>query len=134
MLVGMHRRPRYRTGDIQLDESIKALVEQADLDGNHDLYTEIVTSAMRIGRERTDRGDVKIVNSALKELRNAFAVFAPYGDVRKCAVFGSARTAEDSEAYRMAREVGRLLADSDWMVLTGGGPGIMTAVVEGAGP
>lgn len=134
MLVGMTRRPRYRTGDIQLDESIKALVEQADLDGNHDLYTEIVTSAMRMGRERTDRGDVKIVNSALKELRNAFAVFAPYGDVRKCAVFGSARTAEDSEAYRMAREVGRLLADSDWMVLTGGGPGIMTAVVEGAGP
>ena len=70
----MSRRPRYRTGDIQLDESIKALVEQADLDGNHDLYTEIVTSAMRMGRERTDRGDVKIVNSALKELRNALSL------------------------------------------------------------
>ena len=130
----MSRRPRYRTGVAELDESIDALVQQADLDDNHDLYTEIITSALRMGRERAKRGDVKIVNSALKELRNAFGVFAPYADVPKCAVFGSARTGEDTEAYRMAREVGRQLAEADWMVMTGGGPGIMTAVVEGAGP
>ncbi|MEZ5371889.1 MAG: TIGR00730 family Rossman fold protein [Microthrixaceae bacterium] len=130
----MSRRPRYRTGVAELDESIDSLVQQADLDDNHDLYTEIITSALRMGRERAKRGDVKIVNSALKELRNAFGVFAPYADVPKCAVFGSARTGEDTEAYRMAREVGRQLAEADWMVMTGGGPGIMTAVVEGAGP
>lgn len=132
--VPMVRRPRSRTGVTELDQAIEALVEQAGLDDNQDLYLEMLTSVLRMGRERTDRGDVKIINSALKELRNAFTVFAPYADVPKCAVFGSARTAEGTEAYRMAREVGRHLADAGWMVMTGGGPGIMTAVVEGAGP
>ena len=73
----MSRRPRSRTGVTELDQAIEALVEQAGLDDNQDLYLEMLTSVLRMGRERTDRGDVKIINSALKELRNAFTVFAP---------------------------------------------------------
>jgi len=130
----MSRRPRYRVGVPNLDDAIDQLVSAAEVDGNQDLYMEMLTSIIRMGREHTDRSDVKIVNSALKELRHAFGVFAPYGDVPKCAVFGSARTKPGTEAYRTAREVGSLLVDADWMVMTGGGPGIMTAVVEGAGP
>jgi uncharacterized protein (TIGR00730 family) len=49
-------------------------------------------------------------------------------------VFGSARTPTGDPAYEAARALGAALADVGWMVITGGGPGIMTAAMEGAGP
>ena len=83
--VPMVRRPRSRTGVTELDQAIEALVEQAGLDDNQDLYLEMLTSVLRMGRERTDRGDVKIINSALKELRNAFDKFDPLIAEKKAA-------------------------------------------------
>ncbi|HEY7018412.1 MAG TPA: TIGR00730 family Rossman fold protein [Gaiellaceae bacterium] len=47
-------------------------------------------------------------------------------------VFGSARVAEDSPVYNQAREVGRLLAEAGFAVVTGGGPGVMEAANRGA--
>ena len=47
-------------------------------------------------------------------------------------VFGSARTTEDSEYYRMGRAVGAELAKAGFTVMTGGGPGIMEAACRGA--
>jgi hypothetical protein len=47
-------------------------------------------------------------------------------------VFGSARFDENHKYYKMAREVGRLLAKSGFTVMTGGGPGIMEAANRGA--
>lgn len=47
-------------------------------------------------------------------------------------VFGSARFEEDHEYYILAREVGRKLAQADFGVMTGGGPGIMEAANRGA--
>ena len=41
------------------------------------------------------------------------------------AVFGSARTKQDSPYYAMGVEVGRKLAEADFAVITGGGPGAM---------
>ena len=49
-------------------------------------------SALRLARDRADRGDLKIANAALKEMRHSFHVFAPYRSARKVAIFGSART------------------------------------------
>ncbi len=51
---------------------------------------------------------------------------------RGVSVFGSARTAEDNEYYTAAREVGKLLAEAGFEVITGGGPGIMEAANRGA--
>ncbi len=48
------------------------------------------------------------------------------------AVFGSARTHEQSPYYEAARTVGRMLADAGFAVITGGGPGIMEAANRGA--
>jgi uncharacterized protein (TIGR00730 family) len=127
------RRPRYRTGDPELDAQIAALVEQAGAE-NADLVFELVVSALRMARDHADRGDLKIANAALKEMRYAFQVFAPYRGERKLAIFGSARTAPDSPLYDQARRLAMAMAAHDWMVITGAGPGIMEAGVEGAGP
>jgi uncharacterized protein (TIGR00730 family) len=48
------------------------------------------------------------------------------------SVFGSARTAETDEDYVSARKLGKLLVDSGYGVITGGGPGIMEAASRGA--
>jgi uncharacterized protein (TIGR00730 family) len=51
---------------------------------------------------------------------------------RGVSIFGSARTHEDDEMYLAARETGRLLAEADFEIITGGGPGIMEAANRGA--
>jgi uncharacterized protein (TIGR00730 family) len=51
---------------------------------------------------------------------------------RCVTVFGSARFAEDHPYYLMGRELGRLLAEAGFAVMTGGGSGIMEAANRGA--
>jgi len=48
------------------------------------------------------------------------------------SVFGSARTKETDQNYIAAREVGKLLAEAGFEVITGGGPGVMEAANRGA--
>lgn len=112
---------------------MEQLLEDAGVDRDADLVFELMTSVLRMSREGLHRGDLKIANSTLKEMRYAFHVFDPYRSIRKLAIFGSARTGIDEPAYGAARAVGRAIADEGWMVITGGGPGIMTAGIEGAG-
>ena len=122
----------YRTGDDDLDRQIVGLltdVEPAD----EELVFELIVSALRMSREDVDRGDLKMVSAAVKEFRYSFGVFAPYEGIRKCTVFGSARTQAGDPAYVCAREFAAAIASRDWMVITGAGPGIMEAAHEGAG-
>jgi hypothetical protein len=128
------RLPRYRTGDVELDAAVGAIVEQVADPDNADLVFEIVASALRLGLDRADRGDLKIASAALKEMRHAFHVFAPYRAARKVAIFGSARTKPDDPLYVQTRELAAAVAARGWMVVTGAGPGIMEAGIEGAGP
>ena len=125
--------PRYRTGDAALDEDVAALVDRVSDPADSDLIFELVASALRLANDGADRGDLKIANAALKEMRHAFHVFAPYRAARKVAIFGSARTQPDSPLYVQARDLAAALAALDWMVVTGAGPGIMEAGIEGAG-
>jgi uncharacterized protein (TIGR00730 family) len=125
--------PRHRTGDDTLDQAVLALLAAAGIDEHRHFYFEMLASVLRMGREGVDRGDVKIVTTTLRELRHAFHVFAPYRRSPKAALFGSARTPPEEPAYSAAVDLGAALARAGWMVITGGGPGIMTAGVEGAG-
>ncbi len=77
--------------------------------------------------------DLKIATAALAEMRNAYAVFAPYRHERKVSIFGSARTEPDDPLYGQARDLAAKLAERGWMTVTGAGPGIMQAGMEGAG-
>ena len=127
------RRARYRTGDTDLDAAIDELVEGAGVHRDQDLVFEMVVSALRMGREAVDRAELKLVNAALKELRYSFMVFEPYAEAPKVAIFGSARITPDDAAYEVARDFGEAMAEAGWMVITGAGPGIMEAGIEGAG-
>src|SRR5947209_1049649 len=66
-------------------------------------------------------------------MRLAFKVFEPYKHVPKVTMFGSARTLPDDPLYSQARDLAAVLAANGWMVVTGAGPGIMAAGIEGAG-
>jgi uncharacterized protein (TIGR00730 family) len=128
----MDQLPRYRTGDDDLDQEIAHLVGGLD-PADQELIFEMIVTAVRMSREGVDRGDLKLVSAAAKELRYAFGVFAPYVDTRKCTIFGSARIREGDPAYETAKDVAAAMAERDWMVITGAGPGIMHAGHEGAG-
>ncbi|TMK86686.1 MAG: LOG family protein [Actinobacteria bacterium] len=126
-------RTRYRTGDPQIDERLTELLDALDVRENRDQLMEILTSVALLADDESDRLNLKITNSALKEMRLAFKVFEPYTDVPKVTIFGSARTLPDDPLYAQARNLATVLAGEGWMVVTGAGPGIMAAGVEGAG-
>ena len=77
--------------------------------------------------------DIKIASAAIEEMSRAFAMFAPYRDVRKVSIFGSARTTADSPIYALTAATAKALAENNFMVVTGAGPGIMEAGMVGAG-
>lgn len=98
-----------------------------------DLIAKIRQSADNLVSDRASRGDLKILSRTLAELRYAFKIFSPYRSFRKVAIFGSARTPPDRPAYQQAAAFGRAIAEKGWLVVTGGGGGIMQAGHAGAG-
>ena len=129
----MDKLPSYRTKKSHINEAIGALIDEAGITEDSNLIFEMIVSALRLGFDDADRADLKLVNAALKELRYAFDTFAPYKDTPKCTIFGSARIQPGDPAYECAKQLGAAMAARDWMVMTGAGPGIMAAGLEGAG-
>ena len=115
------------------ESSSANLLDDAGATRNRDVLADIFRTAYDLGTDDADRLDLKITRDALKEMRDAFRLFAPYSDVRKVTVFGSARTRPTDPLYAHARSLAERLADVGWMVVTGAGPGIMAAATEGAG-
>jgi uncharacterized protein (TIGR00730 family) len=97
------------------------------------LVQQIKETADKLIRDKASRGDVKLLSTALKELRYAFKIFGAYRNRRKVTVFGSARLLPEHPAYRQAEEFGRRLAAAGFMVITGAASGIMEAGHAGAG-
>jgi len=126
-----HRR--YRTGNDEIDQILLAVADAAERPGDAHILYEMLVSAFRMGREGLDRGELKLVNATLKEIRYAFGLFEPFQDRRKCSIFGSARIEPGDPTYQCAVDLGAGLSARDWMVMTGAGPGIMQAGIEGAG-
>lgn len=110
-----------------------ALLNDMEQLANRDIVADIVNTALRLATDDANRLDLKITATALREMRAAFRAFAPYRDRRKVTMFGSARTKPDSPLYTQAREMALALSQAGWMVVTGAGPGIMAAGMEGAG-
>ena len=96
-------------------------------------FQQLLTTVLKLHEDGASTGDLKVTNAALKELRYAYKVLAPYREVRKVTVFGSSRTPPDAAESLAAREFGRRMVEVGWMVVTGAGAGIMGAAQEGAG-
>jgi uncharacterized protein (TIGR00730 family) len=97
------------------------------------LALQLLASALGLIADEPDALDLKIAGAAMSEMREAFALFASFRDIPKVTVFGSARTAPEDPLYAQATEIAARLAERGWMVVTGAGPGIMQAAMEGAG-
>src|SRR6516162_8766698 len=128
------RRRLSLTGRPEVDEQLHALLEALGPAANRDQLLEILTTVVRLANDGADRLDLKITNAALREMREGFQVFAPYRNVRKITMFGSARTLPSDPLYAQARDLAGVMARHQWSTVTGAGPGIMAAGLEGAGP
>jgi uncharacterized protein (TIGR00730 family) len=122
-----------RSDDSGLRKRIQELIAIQGGGHNSDLVEDIVLNGLKLLKDVEYRGDVKVIQTALRELRYAFRLFAPYREHRKVTIFGSARTQPDRVEYRQAVLLGRKAAEAGFMVITGAGPGIMQAGHEGAG-
>jgi uncharacterized protein (TIGR00730 family) len=105
----------------------------SELKQHTELIDEIKQTADKLAQDGATRGDLKILSRALRELRYAFKVFAPYRRNRKVTVFGSARTKPENPCWHTAETLGRRMAEEGWMVVTGAGGGIMEAAHRGSG-
>jgi uncharacterized protein (TIGR00730 family) len=126
------RRPT-RTGNPELDGLLDQLVDAVGVTANRDQVLDMLTTVVRLAHDDADRLDLKIANAALKEMREGFELFARYRDHRKITMFGSARTLPSDPLYAQARDLASVFAAHDWDIVTGAGPGIMAAGLEGAG-
>jgi len=118
----------------RLKRRIQELIASRGGGHNEESVANIIENALKLLKDVEDSGDVRVIQTALRELRLAFKLFAPYAQMRKVTMFGSARTQPARLEYHQAVEFGRKIAAAGFMVITGAGPGIMQAGHEGAGP
>ncbi len=121
-----------------VDPELKRRIEELiDLKGggfNRENVADMIENALKLLTDVEDTGDVRVIQTALRELRYAFKLFAPYAHIRKVTIFGSSRTLATRMEYHQALEFGRKITQAGFMVITGAGGGIMHAGHEGAGP
>jgi len=128
--------PRLSITDPAISVPVDALIAQAGgnpNDSDSRFIREMILASLKLLQDGRDRGELKLMASAMKELRHAFRVFARYPLVRKISIFGSARTPEDHPDYIAAVDFSSLMAQRDWAVITGAGDGIMKAGHVGPG-
>ncbi|MFZ4597972.1 MAG: TIGR00730 family Rossman fold protein [Terrimicrobiaceae bacterium] len=115
------------------DPRIKALAAEVASGKSGDLVADMIETALKLGSDHASMAELKLMSRALREMRYAARVFARYQGIRKVAVFGSARTRPEEEEYKLARKFAATIVEKGYMVITGGGDGIMGAAQEGAG-
>lgn len=93
---------------------------------------EIFKAAAKLAQESPGTLNLKITATTIKELRYSFKTFYPHRHKPKITMFGSARVPAASPLYDFAKGFAKEAAKRDYMIITGGGPGIMAAGNEGA--
>ena len=119
--------------DRTTDPRIKSLAEEAATGKAAELVADLVETSLKLGTDGASIAELKLMSRALREMRYAARVFSKYQGVRKVAIFGSARTKPEEEEYKLAKLFAEKIVAKDFMVITGGGDGIMGAAQAGAG-
>ena len=117
----------------EIDSLVSDLLDKSEINLNRRLIAELVKESLQLGNDATSTLNLKIVSAAIAEMREAFAMFAPFSERKKVTIFGSARTTKNDPVYKQTQAVAAKLASDGWMVVTGAGPGIMEAGMSGAG-
>ena len=117
----------------EIESLISDLLDKSEIKLNRRLIAELVKESLQLGNDATSTLNLKIASAAIAEMREAFAMFAPFSERKKVTIFGSARTTKNDPVYKQTQAVAAKLADDGWMVVTGAGPGIMEAGMSGAG-
>ena len=117
----------------ETDPRIKALADEVAGGKAATLIADLVETALKLGSDHAGIAELKLMSRALREMRYAARVFANYQGIRKVAIFGSARTKPEEEEYKLAKSFAQKIVAKNFMVITGGGDGIMGAAQEGAG-
>lgn len=117
----------------EIDRIIDDLLQKAENIHHPALVREMVITALKASQETDYLADLKILNNTMKEMRYTSKVFAPYRQRKKVTIFGSARTDPSEPIYQKCVRFSKLLSERGFMIITGGGPGIMQAGNEGAG-
>jgi uncharacterized protein (TIGR00730 family) len=97
------------------------------------LVRDLMIAGLKLLPDGRDTGELKLMSSAVREMRYAYTVFARYAETHKVTIFGSARTPEDHPDYTACVEFSKLMAEKGWMIITGAGGGIMHAGHVGPG-
>ncbi len=100
---------------------------------HHDAWLRALQAFIRLGALDLNRLDTKILASTLEDMEQGFRAFQNYQHQRKITVFGSARSSPESAEYKQALLFAHCISQRGFMVLTGGGGGIMEAGNCGAG-
>ncbi len=116
-----------------VDSLVTQLLASVGDDENDDLIRRLIVTALEMDAADVDRLELKIASQTLVEMLNAYRVFSAHPGHPKVTVFGSARTDPDDPNYRLAHDFSQKVAEREWMIISGAGPGIMTAAIEGAG-
>ncbi|MRR05945.1 MAG: TIGR00730 family Rossman fold protein [Deltaproteobacteria bacterium] len=124
---------KFSRDNVEVDEIIDTLIEKAGDVHHASSVREMIITALKAGQESDYLADQKLLSSTMKEMRYTNKVFAPYRHKKKVTIFGSARTDRNDPTYNKCVTFSRLLAEKGYMIITGGGGGIMEAGNEGAG-
>lgn len=117
----------------EIESLVSDLLDKSEIKLNRRLIAELVKESLQLGNDATSTLNLKIASAAIAEMREAFAMFAPFSERKKVTIFGSARTTKNDPVYKQTQVVAAKLAGDGWMVVTGAGPGIMEAGMSGAG-
>lgn len=121
----------------EVEHILQARVTEAldgfDLGSDRHVAEDLVRETLGLLFDEPASLDIKIAAATITEMRDAFAMFAPYRSAPKATIFGSARTERHDPLWEHTRRLAARLAEDGWMVVTGAGPGIMHAGMEGAG-
>jgi len=124
---------KFSSSNEEIDKFLEQLIEGFGGVHHPEIIREMLLATLKIGREVDYLADLKLIKTTLREMHDTAKVFAPYRNRKKVTIFGSARTDERDEMYLKCVSFSHLLAENGYMVITGGGPGIMQAGNEGAG-
>jgi uncharacterized protein (TIGR00730 family) len=130
----MRDESKYCMHDYNEDKLIEVLAEKYGNGLSEEYFRQLFTTLAKISSDRPELVDLNLINSVLKELRYAFKIFKRYRNKRKVVIFGSHSTQPKEKEYKATEEFAKKITDKNFMVITGGGSGIMEAGNRGSAP